>query len=852
MSGTRYSLEIQPVVPEALSGLNEIANDLLYSWDREVRRLFLRLDPELWESCGHNPKLFLRRVAQHRLNDAAEDRNYLEDYHRAMSAYNTYHRQPAQAEIEHLLDPKSELVAYFCAEYGLHESVPIYSGGLGILAGDHCKAASDLAIPFVAIGMLYRKGYFSQTIDVHGQQIAQYTNNNFDHLPIYPAKDDEGQEIHVSVDLINRRIKLKVWEAKAGHITLYLLDSDLEENEQNDRAITYQLYGGDNTTRIQQEIVLGIGGVRAVRALKLNPTAWHINEGHAAFLTLERAREYIESGMDLAAALELTAANTVYTTHTPVPAGHDIFDHGLMQTYLGSYAEQLGVSFEHFLALGACPSSPGGFNMTALALRASRFHNGVSRIHGSVASEMESYIWPQIPPEENPIDYVTNGVHVPTFLARGWANLFDMQFGREWRNEMLSEAFWDRIDDIPNHSFWSQHQSVKGDLLESVRARVIRQQRRNGCSEAKIERLTRFLNPNESETLLLGFARRFATYKRATLLFSDPQRLARMFNDEKRPVVLMFAGKAHPNDQPGQHLIKIIHEYSQRPEFEGKIILLEGYNMSLGRRLVTGVDVWLNTPVFPLEASGTSGEKAGINGVLNLSVLDGWWGEGFNEENGWGIAPHGPQFDETYRNQEEAKDLLNILENQVIPLYYQKNGHGYSDGWVRMSKNSMKSLIPRFNSQRMVRDYVKKFYSVASKQGLAFAANEGEAAKQLAKWKQKVHTSWPEITLRMTGSNPGELKSGQKLPLTVAAKLADLSTNDVIVECLVGKVDLNNKYQVQHTYTLSPTETNGQGEEIFKLDMELESSGLVHFEVRMYPHHPLLSHPFELGLMIWV
>lgn len=852
MTGTRFSLEIQPTLPDALRGLEELANDLLYSWDREVRRLFRRLDTDLWEICGHNPKLFLRRVSQHRLDSAADDRSYLEDYHRTMSAYNTYNKSQNHTAASNYLDPEQDLVAYFCAEYGLHESLPIYSGGLGILAGDHCKAASDLSLPFIGVGMLYRQGYFNQTIDAHGSQVAHYTPTDFDQLPTRLAKDADGQELRIAVELPGRQVMLRVWEVKAGHIRLYLMDSDLDCNAQQDRAITHQLYGGDKNTRIQQEIVLGIGGVRVLRALGIQPTVWHINEGHAAFLTLERCREHVQNGMDFASALELVASNTVYTTHTPVAAGHDIFEHKLMEEYFSDYSQGLGISAAQFLKLGGSVVVDKGFNMTALALRTSRFHNGVSRIHGGVASEMESYIWPQVPAAENPLDYITNGVHVPTFLARGWANLFDMEFGREWRNEMLNEEFWERIEDIPNHSFWSQHQSLKGDLLLTMRNRVIHQAKRNGSSEAKIERLTRFLNPEDTETLIIGFARRFATYKRATLLFSDPQRLAQILNDEQRPAILVFAGKAHPNDQPGQHLIRVIHEFSQRPEFEGRIILLEGYDMALARKLVTGVDVWLNTPVYPLEASGTSGEKAGINGVINLSVLDGWWGEGYTGANGWAITPHGPQFDEAYGNQEEANDLLNILHNQVVPLYYHRNGHGYSEEWVQMSKTSMKSLMPRFNSQRMVMDYVRKFYAEAARQGRLFNDDNQAAAHTLAAWKLKVHQAWPEVSIRMLDTVPSATHSGDNLELSVAAGLRGLDATDVKVECLVGRVDGEDEFNVLERHTLKADGTTPQGETVYTMDTHFRIAGLVHFKIRMYPRHELLIHPFETGLMVWV
>ncbi|HID48065.1 MAG TPA: alpha-glucan family phosphorylase, partial [Chromatiales bacterium] len=427
-------------------------------------------------------------------------------------------------------------------------------------------------------------------------------------------------------------------------------------------------------------------------------------------------REQTLKTMDFDSALELVAANTVFTTHTPVPAGHDIFDHQLFTTYFKSFARELHQHLDHILELGASPDSQGGFNMTALALRGSRFHNGVSRIHGTVASRNEGYVWPQIPPQENPIGYVTNGVHLATFLAREWINLFDMTFDRSWRNELLNGEYWQRVDEIPDQSYWSIRQTLKSRLFADVRQRLTLQLERNGCSEFHIQRLTGNITEHHTDILTLGFARRFATYKRATLLFSDPERLARLVNDPDRPVVILFAGKAHPNDLPGQELIRTIHEYSRRPEFEGKVILLEGYDLALARKLVTGVDVWLNNPEYPMEASGTSGEKAGLNGVLNLSVLDGWWGEGYNGENGWGIIPHGPHFDAEFRNREEGQALLDILEQEVIPTYYQRNGYGYSEQWVRLSKNSMKSILPHYNSQRMVMDYTEKFYAPASRQ----------------------------------------------------------------------------------------------------------------------------------------
>ena len=852
MPGTRYTLEVQPIIPQRLKRLQELANDLLYSWDREVRGLFFRLDRDLWESCGHNPKVFLRRVAQKRLNTAAEDRVFVEDFNRVLSVYDTYHQERAQADILQYLDPKEDLVAYFCAEFGFHESFQIYSGGLGILAGDHCKAASDLNIPFVAVGMLYRQGYFTQTIDAHGNQIAHYAPTHFADLPVVAAMDAAGKEIHVHIDLPGRRVILKVWKAKAGHITLYLLDSDLPENADADRRITYQLYGGDISTRMQQELVLGIGGIRALDAAGLKPTVWHINEGHAAFMILERCREYVAQGLDFDSALELVAANTVFTTHTPVPAGHDIFDGALMARYFGHKVESLGLNMEQLLALGSSPNNQGGFNMTALAMRGSRFRNGVSRIHGGVASRMAAYIWPQIPPEENPIGCITNGVHVPTFLAREWANVFDMRFGGGWRNELLNEEFWKHIDDIPDHSFWSLRQSVKAEMLAEVKRRLIIQHRRNGTSEALIERYTQYLSPQDSDILTLGFARRFATYKRATLLFSDPTRLARLLNDPKRRMLLIVAGKAHPHDLPAQHLIQVIHEYSRRPEFEGKIILLEGYDLALARKLVTSVDVWLNTPEFPMEASGTSGEKAGINGVINLSVLDGWWGEGYNGDNGWAITPHGPQYDSVYRDREEAQELLEILEKQVIPLYYARNGHGYSDGWVKKSKASMKSLIPRFNAQRMVMDYVRKYYAPAKKQHHIMTGNNFARAKEVSAWRKRLDQSWPQVSLRRVDTGQSEIRSGEVFSLRVSAHLNGIHPDDVLVECLVGQETENGEFIRLDSHIFALESQDATGETLFKLDLYPRLPGLQHYKIRIFPFHPAMSHRFESGYMIWL
>ncbi|NOZ53520.1 MAG: glycosyltransferase family 1 protein [Gammaproteobacteria bacterium] len=850
MTGTLFSLEVQPRIPNQLARLEELATDLLYSWDRNVRALFYRLDIDLWQSCGHSPKVFLRRVSQQRLEQAVQDQAFMEDYTRVLSVYDSYLQQ-TQARDLYGLEPASDLIAYFCAEFGFHESLPIYSGGLGILAGDHCKAASDLAIPFVAMGLLYRQGYFTQTIDNLGNQVAHYATTDFADLPIVPALDKQGNELHVNVTSNGYTIHIKVWEARAGRIKLYLLDTDVSENDEKIRSITHRLYGGDKSTRILQEIVLGIGGVRALIALGLNPTVWHINEGHSAFQIVERCAQYLKRDLDFDSALELVAAGTVFTTHTPVPAGHDIFEHHLIDEYLDDYETQLSIDRDKFLSLGASPGNEGSFNMTALALRGSRFQNGVSRIHGGMASQMEGYVWPQIPYEENPISYVTNGVHVPTFLAREWVNLFDMHF-REWRNELNNPDYWQCIDSISDHRYWSLRQSLKGEMMEHVLRRATHQLRRNGSSEAQVKRLTRFIEPRETDILTVGFARRFATYKRAALLFSDPERLSRILNDPQRPVMLVFAGKAHPNDKPGQHLIRIIHEFSRRQEFEGRILLLEGYDMSLARKLVAGVDVWLNTPEYPMEASGTSGEKAGINGVVNLSVLDGWWGEGYTGDNGWAIAPHGQEFEPDYRNQEEAKDLLDIIENDVVPLYYERDGRGYSEKWVRISKASMRTIIPNFNAQRMAMDYVKHFYTRASKHHKQLCSNNNQPARALAQWKKKIAQIWPAVKIRRIDESDNKIFAGSHLAIRVAVELADLNADDVIVECIVGIENKHNEFRVHEHFILAATDSNENGETLFSINLQPNLSGRQFYKIRMYPSHHLLANRFEVGYMLWL
>ncbi|OGV72637.1 MAG: alpha-glucan phosphorylase [Methylophilales bacterium RIFCSPHIGHO2_02_FULL_57_10] len=849
-NGNTYTIEVVPKIPRKLNRLEELANNLWYSWDRPTRSIFARLHPKLWDLSGHNPKVFLRHVDEHRLQEASENQAFIANYNRVLASYDSYHNETRKAN-GHEQFSNGDLIAYFCAEFGLHESFPIYSGGLGILAGDHCKAASDLNLPFVAVGFLYRQGYFTQLIDGDGNQIVNYTAADFDDLPVTPALRDDGTEVHLHVEMPHRSIEVKVWQARVGHITLYLLDTDLESNSGADRNITHQLYGGDKHTRIQQEILLGIGGARALAEVGLKPTVWHINEGHAAFLILERIRSLVKQGLDFASALEAVAVNTVFTTHTPVPAGHDHFAHDMMMDYFSHFWPQLGISAEHFFDLGRDPDSTHDFNMTSLAIRGSRHQNGVSRIHGDVSSKICHKLWPQIDPAENPMDYITNGVHVPTFLALEWSDLFDRNFGGEWRNHLRDPDFWNHIDDIPDQQFWSIRQSLKSQMLHIVRHHLTMQHARNHGGEAHLDRLLKYCDIDDPRVLTIGFARRFATYKRANLLFQNLDWLREITGDKDKPVVFVFAGKAHPADKPGHDLIRHVHNIANMPEFEGKVLLVEGYDLALARRLVAGVDVWLNTPAYPMEASGTSGMKAGINGSINLSVMDGWWGEGYDGTNGWAIKPAPDHFDEHKKFHEDSRTLYELLQDQVMPMYYNQNKLGYSPDWVKMAKRSMATIIPRFNASRQVGEYVSKFYFPASKQGKAYAKNDYSAARQLAQWKVRVVTHWPGVALRRLDVPPKRIKFGETIRIEVAVRLNGLSPEDVTVEMLLARA---LKKQRDKAYVPFKFECQGKrgDEHVFVLDIEPDLCGKLNYHIRVYPHNDLLTHLHETGLMTWL
>jgi starch phosphorylase len=844
--GTRFILEVTPTVPPRLSRLAELADDLFYAWDRAARSLFARLDPELWQAVGHSPKALLRQIDEGRLKAMAEDQGYLTSYSRVLSAYDTYlaHPRPAHGDLG-----ADDLIAYFCAEFGFHESLPIYSGGLGILAGDHCKAASDAGMPFIGVGLLYRQGYFFQTIDGDGNQVATYHDSDFDALPIEPARNDEGAEVHVTVELPERMVQVKVWLARVGNVRLYLLDTDVPANNDADRAIAYRLYGGDRSARIAQEIVLGIGGVRALSALGIAPTVWHINEGHAAFLVLERARMLVETGVDFAAAIEAVAANTVFTTHTAVPAGHDQFASEMVAAHFAEFCQSGGIDMNALLALGHTPHS-NDFNMTALAVRGSRHHNGVSRIHGGVTERMLADLWPQITPQENPVEYVTNGAHVLTFLAPDWHDMFERFLGSDWAQHITDAEFWQGVERIPDAMFWSVREYLKSQMLRLVRERVRNQLVRNRGSESHLDRLFRYADPENPRVLTVGFGRRFATYKRSTLLFSDLEALKRIACDPEQPVLFIFAGKAHPDDTPGQDLIRHIMRVAKVPEFVGHLLLVEGYDLRLARRLVAGVDVWLNNPIHPLEASGTSGMKAAMNGGINLSVLDGWWDEGYDGTNGWAIKPSSERMDQGARDSDEAHTLYEILQDHMLPLYYDRNGMTHSPGWVRMSKRAMMTILPRFNAERMLNDYTTSFYAPAAARGRQYQLAECRAASEVAQWKARVRAAWPQVAIRRLDSAPRRIGYGDHVKIEAAVGLNGLTARDIAVEVVLESVTgAPNTRRI----ALAPDDrTQGDGSVRYAVDLAPEMCGKLDYRIRAYPSHPLLTHPFELGLMIWV
>ena len=709
----RYMAASPPEVfplPRRLARLPDLAYNLWWTWNPDAERVFSRLDADAWEAAAHNPVLFLRQLSRRALSAAARNRAYLELYDRVAGAFDEYMRRGQDRWYPRLqADPVQLPIAYFSTEFGLHESLPIYAGGLGVLSGDALKEASDLGLPLVAVGFLYNQGYFTQRITEDGWQEAQYANLHFPDLPVHPILDAEGSPLTIGVDLPGREVSARLWQVRVGRVSLYLLDTDIGSNSPSDRGLTGRLYTSDLELRIAQEIILGIGGVRALRALGYNPAVWHLNEGHSAFLVLERCRELVAAGRPFAGAAERVRATTIFTTHTPVPAGHDEFPLWLIDKYFGVYWAELGLSREEFLALARRAHEWGEtFSMPILAIRMARQVNGVSELHGQVARRMWSFLWPDRPVEQVPIGHITNGIHTRTWLARRIHQLYDRYLGPGWEEELDDPSTWEAIDRIPDAELWSARRHLKRKLVANIRERARRQWLSSRVHPVQVIAGGALLDPY---ALTIGVARRFATYKRAGLILRDPERLLRLVHRPGMPVQIIFAGKSHPADEPGKHLIQEVYRFVKRSESGGRLVFLEDYDMSLARTLLQGVDVWLNTPRRPNEASGTSGQKAALNGVLNFSVLDGWWREAYQEGIGWAIGDGPDSQDSEAQDAADAESLYDTLENEILPLYYlERSADNLPREWLARVKESIRTLSPRFSMRRMLKQYVQGMY----------------------------------------------------------------------------------------------------------------------------------------------
>lgn len=839
---------IFPTLPEPIRRLEELAYNLWWAWTPEAQALWCDIDPQLWETIYHNPIKFLRDVAQERLDAAAQDAAYLQRYAELFTTFDQYMGHDAtwfqRTHPDHLRDGMG--IAYFSAEFGLHESLPIYSGGLGILSGDHCKAASDLNLPFVGVGFLYPQGYFRQRIGPDGMQGAEYNKLDLTEVPARPALGQDGKQVMVQVELPGRTVSAQVWTIQVGRIRLLMLDTDVDPNAPSDRDLAARLYGGDREMRISQEIILGIGGVRALRALGYQPTVWHMNEGHSAFLGLERIRYLLkEEGLTFDEAVEAVRASSIFTTHTPVPAGNDAFPFDLVERYFYTYWPQLGISREQFLTLAA---HEGQFSMTVLALRLSAQANGVSELHGQVSRAMWNDLWPATPPDEVPISHITNGVHQQTWLAPAMERLFDKHLPTTWREQDDEPTLWAKVHDIPDAALWEVRQQMKQQLVAFVRERVSAQYHQQGRGPVAVRRAERLLDPN---ALTLGFARRFATYKRATLIFRDKERLKRILNDPSRPVQILFSGKAHPADQPGKEFIREVIQLSYEPGLEGRILFIEDYDMNVARHLLAGVDVWLNTPRRPLEASGTSGEKAAMNGAPNFSVLDGWWREGWNGKNGWAI---GEERAYTNPDEQDTADVLSLyatLEEEIVPLFYdRRDDEGIPHEWLTIVKENIASLTPQFSMSRMVKEYTSLLYVPAQEAEVHLMAGQYGSARDLAAWKRRIHQHWSGVRIEAERDGRTQSKVGQPLTLVAHVQLGRLAPEDVRVEIVTGREEAG-RLRDPRSHPMSLTDTLGQGIYRYSGTYTPAQSGRRAYGVRVLPAHPDLFHPQEMGHTIW-
>ena len=833
---------IKSTLPKELKCLDELAHNMWWAWNYEARELWKSLDKDLYEEVGHNPVMLLDRLSYERKEAIVKDKTIME---RVKSVYKLF-RDYMDVEP----DATRPSVAYFCMEYGINQVVKIYSGGLGMLAGDYMKEASDSNVNMCGVGFLYRYGYFKQTLSMDGQQIAQYDAQNFSSLPVERVLDENGQPLVVDVPYMNYQVHAYVWVMNVGRIKLYLLDTDNEMNSEFDKPISHALYGGDNENRLKQEILLGIGGMLTLKKLGIKKDVYHCNEGHAALCNLQRLIDYIKEGLSFNEALELVRASSLYTVHTPVPAGHDYFDESLFGKYMGGYPSMLGITWDEFIGMGRTNPDDHSerFCMSTFACNTCQEVNGVSKLHGWVSQRMFAPIWKGYYPEESHVGYVTNGVHFPTWTATEWRKLYAKYFDKNYIYDQSNESLWHAIYNVPDAEIWETRMALKKKLVDYIREKFAATWLKNQGDPSRVVTLLESITPN---ALYIGFCRRFATYKRAHLLFTDLERLSKIVNNPERPVKFIFSGKAHPADGAGQGLIKRIFEISQRPEFLGKIIFLEDYDMQLARRLVSGVDIWMNTPTRPLEASGTSGEKAEMNGVVNLSVLDGWWVEGYREGAGWALKQERTYQNQGYQDQLDAATIYSLLENEILPLYYNRNAQGFSEGWIKTIKNSIATIAPHYTMKRQLDDYYDKFYIKEAANFKKLSANNNKLAKELAAWKETVAQRWDSI--RVVSKDDSVLygaETGKKYTLRYV--IDEQGLNDAVgLELISIKTDKNGEEHIfsKREFTMVGREGNNY---TFEATFEPNVAGAFKSCVRMYPKNENLVYREDFCYVKWL
>ena len=833
---------IKSTLPAELKCLDELAHNMWWAWNYEARDMWKSLDKDLYEEVGHNPVMLLDRLSYERKEAIVKDKAIME---RVKAVYKKFREYMDVAP-----DATRPSVAYFCMEYGINQVVKIYSGGLGMLAGDYMKEASDSNVNLCGVGFLYRYGYFKQTLSMDGQQIAQYDAQNFNSLPVERVLDENGQPLVVDVPYMNYQVHAYVWVMNVGRIKLYLLDTDNELNSEFDKPITHALYGGDNENRLKQEILLGIGGMLTLKKLGIKKDIYHCNEGHAALCNLQRLIDYINEGMSFNEALELVRASSLYTVHTPVPAGHDYFDESLFGKYMGGYPNMLGISWDEFIGMGRTNPDDHSerFCMSTFACNTCQEVNGVSKLHGWVSQRMFAPIWKGYYPEESHVGYVTNGVHFPTWTATEWRKVYAKYFDKNYIYDQSNESLWHSIYNVPDAEIWETRMALKKKLVEYIREKFAATWLKNQGDPSRVVTLLESITPN---ALYIGFCRRFATYKRAHLLFTDLERLSKIVNNPERPVKFIFSGKAHPADGAGQGLIKRIFEISQRPEFLGKIIFLEDYDMELARRLVSGVDIWMNTPTRPLEASGTSGEKAEMNGVVNLSVLDGWWVEGYRQGAGWALKQERTYQNQGYQDQLDAATIYSLLENEILPLFYNRNEQGFSEGWIKTIKNSIATIAPHYTMKRQLDDYYDKFYNKEAANFKKLSANNNRLAKELASWKETVAQRWDSI--RVVSKDDSVLygaETGKKYTLRYV--IDEQGLNDAIgLELISIKTDKNGEEHIfsKREFEVVAHEGNNY---TFEATFEPDVAGSFKSCVRMYPKNENLVYREDFCYVKWL